>query len=247
MTNKKCPSCGFNNLGWHETCRHCQQSLESATAPYEISAGSPTPYANQYQSRPAKGGPSPLKILFCIFAGLFGLSVLGTSAGMLLKARTEVNWREFHAPGTKVVVMMPSEPSPMDPIVTPMMAGSMTNRSFSGMIRGQGSYIFCVIEYSFDFNASEDLQQKMIDAELESLVKRTNSTLLKKENLNVNGYRGVQFEMNPPIDLSRESGKSVGRMFLADKRLYLLSLTANTESELFKRRDLFLNVSVPAS
>lgn len=244
--NKKCPNCGFINFQVDGVCRKCESALDELS-PTEVSSGPwSNPYATTSRQQQPTGGKR-VKILSSILVGLVVLSMLAGSAAVFRKRKSEIKWREFHGNGANLVVMMPKEPRAIEPEVTPLATGTITNHSYVALIAGQGSVTYTFVDYSFDLGSSEKQHQRMLEAELADLIKRTDSTLLNRANLNVNGFPGVQFEMNPPIDLSRENGKSVGRMFFAKNRLYLLTLTANTDSELFKGRDMFLNVNVPES
>jgi hypothetical protein len=241
--NKKCPNCGFINFLKAETCHKCNTALDGSYIPDSSYSNSPEAYAPAYQhQQPAarKGFPL-LKVFLCLFAGLLVFSAL-TGAGVhLLKHSEKVSWQEFRPSGAVVRVMMPKAPVAHEPIKQMMSFGSITNHMYTSTIRGQGSAVLMVVDFSVDLSSAEDRYDSLLDQELNSLVKRTNSTLVNKQPIVVGGKPGLQFEMKPPSNYELPAARTFGKFFLANNQLYLLGITASEDSELFSTRETFLN------
>ena len=160
-------------------------------------------------------------------------------AGLLKPAK--VAWRDFRPAQGLFAVKMPSEPIARDPIVDHVGSYTTTNHPYESLIRGQGSALYIVVDFSPALSTEGVSYEKILDAELNALVTRTSSTLISKRNTSVNGYPGLEFEMRPPEKLALSSPKCFGKIFMNSDHLYLMGLTASETSELMAGKDDFLN------
>ena len=248
MNNKKCSFCGFINFVSAETCRKCEAVLVPASeAPQNYQA-----YSGQPAQPYPPGGVSPystksrfpiLKVFAYSFAGLVVLAALSAGGIAFLKNHSRVAWREYHPDGSSATVMMPTEPSRHEPIVTPLPVGTMTNHSFISIVTGQGTAMFCYVDYTGTVFNNEIVPQAL-DAELNDFLKRTNATLISKKPITYQGMTGLEFEMTPPDNFGRVH-HGYGKLLLTNNRLYFFSIIAAEKSDLFSGKDKFLNPTIP--
>ena len=246
MNNKKCPNCGFINFLKDESCRKCSTNLDAPGQPDETCSSSPYAfepgYQNQYHQPAAKKGFPLLKVFLFILVGLIVFSALTGAATRFLTSKVE--WREFRPSGAAVTVMMPKEPTAHDPVTQTLAFGSMTNHMYTATVGRQGSALYLYVDYSVNISSPDVPYEKLLDGELDALVKRTNSTLISKQSITVGGNPGLQFEMKPPSNFELSAARTFGKFFIAKNQLYLLGITATEGSELFSGKDTFLNPTV---
>jgi hypothetical protein len=160
-------------------------------------------------------------------------------AGMLKPAK--VAWRDFRPAQGLFTVKMPSEPITHAPQVDHVGSYTATNHPYESLIRGQGSALYIVVDFSPALSTEGVSYEKILDAELNGLVTRTSSTLVSKRSTSVNGYPGLEFEMKPPEKLALSSPKCFGKIFMNSEHLYMMGITASETSELLAGKDDFLN------
>jgi len=250
MNNKKCPNCGFINFLKDESCRKCFEALDGVATPEVVNSGSGYTYVHgnqtHYQALPQKG----MSPIWKVVLGIIALFIfIPTIAGVVIVAkfghRSKVVWREFRPETTEVTVMMPTEPSRSEPVITPSAVGTITNHVYTATVGGQGSALYCVVDFSSDLSKYEGSFDKMMEAELNGMVKRTDSTLVNKGQTNIGSFPALIFEMRPSGNLNLTSARSFGKMFIARNQLHVLVITASEKSELFEGKDKFLNPSIP--
>lgn len=241
MNNKKCPSCGFINFANADVCKKCEAVLAAPVdSQYNIyndlHYGASAPVYQPYPTR------RKFPILKGFVISIVALAAVSTVRYTLL-GRSRINWIEYHPESMDITVMMPSEPTRMEPVTTPLPTGSMTNHSFASVVTGQGSAVFCFVDYigTGDW-LSRDMMKRALDAELSDFLRRTNSQLISKKEITYGGMSGLEFETEPPDNLSPKVARSYGRMLITQTRLYFLSIAAAEGTELFAGRDKFLNM-----
>ena len=253
MNNKKCPNCGFINFLQAESCRKCETTLDGMGAPQQLHGATEipehgNPYSNPYRRPSAKtGGGFPIfKVLLgagaLIVVSLVIVVVLGVT--FFLKSHA-LAWREFHPGEPGITVMMPNEPTVVDPIVTPTQYGEMKNYMYTSLVPRQGMAAFTIVVYPFNFSTYDIQSDKILDKEMESFLNRTNATLVSKSSTNENGLSGLSFEFKPKASRTSRVERGFGKLLLGTNRLYLLALVAAEKSELLKGKDKFLNASIP--
>lgn len=249
MNNKKCPNCGFINFVTAEACRKCETSLIADEAQYAYYEA-PPPYrggVNQYQQPyPTKKSVSTLRAIGYVFVGVLALGVISTWGVGYLKSHTRVNWIEYHPDGIDATIMMPNEPARHEPILTPMATGTMSNHSYVSVVAGQGTAMFCFVDYS-GIVINKSIAPQALDAELNAFLSRTHSTLISKNPIDYQGMTGLEFEITPPENLGSKARRGYGKMFVSMSRLYFLSITAAEDTELFAGKDKFLNPKIAPS
>jgi hypothetical protein len=244
MNNKKCRFCGFINFVEAEACRKCEAVLDSSTNPGQPgphTPGYPSEYSYQYQAPSyQKSGSTIAKVLVGVGSLIVVSLVVVVALGALsYKKHSKVVWREFRPGEPGLMVMMPAEPTAQDPIVTPTQMGEIKNYPYSAVISGQGTTMFCIVTFPFNFSDYSSRTDKILDGELDSLMKRTNSTLVSKHSLDEGQTKGLAF------DFTTGSEKGSGKLVLGGNRMYLLSIIASDKSELMEGKEKFLNAEIP--
>jgi len=245
MNNKKCPYCGFINFVTAEACRKCETVLTSDESQLAYFDAPPTYRGgvNSYnQPYPTKSGFTLGKAVLCIVGLVFGALVYAGGVGML-RSHAKVKWIEYHPDGLDITVMMPNEPTRFEPVLTPMTGGTMSNHSYASMVPGQGTAMFCFVDYSGIY-ISDKIANEALDAELSSFLTRTNSTLISKHPIDYQGMTGLEFEISPSADIGPKGGRGYGKMFVTASRLYFLTITAGNDTDLLASKDKFLNPKI---
>jgi hypothetical protein len=244
MNNKKCPYCGFINFVTAEACRKCETSLisdEAQHAYYEA----PPPYrggVNSYnQPYATKSSLSFGKAIVCVLGLVFGAIAFIWTLGFV--GHANVKWIEYHPDGLEITVMMPNEPTRVEPVLTPTVGGTMSNHTYASIVPSQGTVLFCFVDYHGIY-ISEEVAPQALDAELSAFVSRTHSTLISKNPINYQGMTGLEFELAPSEELGSKGSRSYGKMFVASSRLYFLSITAGNGTDLLASKDKFLNPKI---
>ena len=249
MNNRKCHYCGFINFVYAEVCKKCKAILGEipAQSGYDFSQtyrGGVNAYAAPY---PTKSVSPVMKVLACVGAAVVLLAFFGAlGAGVIINRKRKVNWTEYRPDGLNFTVMMPNEPKRLEPVLTPLPNGNMSNHRYISIVSGQGVAMFCFVDFSGDVFGKEEAEAGL-DAELSSFLQRTNATLISKTKITYQGMPGIEFEMSPPESMSTKRSRSYGKMFLSMSRLYLLSITASEGSDLLAGKDKFLNPQVPVA
>jgi hypothetical protein len=160
-------------------------------------------------------------------------------AGMLKPGK--VAWQDFRPAQGLFAVKMPSTPKAHESQVERVGSYTMTNHPYESQVRGQGSTLFVVVDFSPAISMEGVSYDQMLEGELSSLVRRTSSTLVSKRAISVNGYSGLEFELKPPEKLALASPKTFGKIFMNSEHLYMMGITASEGSELLAGKDDFLN------
>jgi|GEM_PF-5496138 len=106
--------------------------------------------------------------------------------------------------------------------------------------------MFCHVDLPFNLsNYSEIKPEDALNEEINAFASRTNSKIISKKNIWLEGHPGMEFEMKPPGNVTPSVDKNIGRIYLMGNKLYLLSLTAKEGSELMNGKDQFLNPIIP--
>jgi len=253
MNNKKCPNCGFINFLSDETCRKCETSLDVVGNPetYGQQADG-SGYGYQYQAQPYAAQKSGNATLIKVLAGVGALIVFAVIAvgvvGVVLvvKSHSRIAWQEFRPGEPGLSVMMPGAPTAHEPVVTPLAIGEMKNYMYTSTIIGQGSALFGMVVFPTSFDDNLKIQaNKVLEAELDDMLKRTNSTLVSKSSFDEAEIRGLSFEFKPPGNVTPRVDRGFGKMYLTKNRLYFLTIVAKDDSELFAGKEKFLKPTIP--
>ena len=244
--NKKCPNCGFINFVHAEACRKCEAVMSEipAQSAYDFAPtyrGGVNAYTAPY---PTKSGSTVLKVLACVGVGLVVLALFSAWSVAVISRKKNVKWIEYRPDGMNFTVMMPNTPSRLEPILTPVADGNMSNHRYISTVPGQGVAMFVFVDYMGPVFEKEDAEEGL-NAELNGFVQRTNSTLISKTKITYQGIPGIEFEMSPPAGMATKASRSYGKMFLSLNRLYIFSITASEGSALLAGKDKFLNPKLP--
>lgn len=235
MENKKCPNCGFINFATAQSCRKCETELGYVERPYRVT--------------PAKSGRRfpILKVFLCLIGAVIGYATI-TGGLALLKPGAKIAWQQFSPPHGGISVMMPTEPTTHEPIVTPLPIGNMTTYMYNSTVIGQGSVLYCVVSIPVTLspeNPRGDLPYeqlpKMLDDELDNLLTKTKSTLVSKSSVTLYSNPGLEFEIRPPGNLDLKAARGFGKLFILQNHEYLLLVTASEGSQLLSDKNIFLN------
>lgn len=247
VNNKRCLNCGFINYPQDENCRKCTTSLAVASHGSIHNGQQGYQHSHQYYrpgSAVRKRSFPVLKTVLCVVGGLVLLSAL-TGAMLLSRRSSKIAWREFRPGDPGLSIMMPDEPTVHEVKVTPSIMGERKNYFYVASVDGQGQTTFSIVTFPFSIASYNIPSDRILDGEMESLLKRTNSTLVTRRSINEAGLDGLLFEFKPPGGSDGRVEKGFGKMVLGTNRLYLLTLVATENSELFDARDKFLNASIP--
>ncbi len=252
MNNKKCPNCGFINFLSDETCRKCETSLDVV--------GNPEPYGQQadgsghgyqHQPQPYAAQKSNNATLIKVLAGVGALIVFAViavgvvSVVLVAKSHSRIAWQEFRPGEPGLSVMMPGQPTAHEPVVTPLAIGEMKNYVYTSTVTGQGSVLFVMVVYPTNLDNLKNQADKVLEGELDNMLKRSNSTLVSKSRFDEGEVRGLSFEFMPPGNIAPRVDRGFGKMYLASNRLYLLTIAAKDDSELFAGKEKFLKPTIP--
>lgn len=243
--NKKCPNCGFINFVYAEACHKCETALSET--PVRSAYDYPATYRGGVNSHsqpyPTKSSFPFLKVLAGAGVVVIVLAIVGAVAiGNLVRYR-KVKWIEYRPDGLDFTVMMPSKPTRLEPIVTPLATGNMSNHRHVSGVAGQGTVMLCYVNYTGTLLEMEQAAEAL-DAELDSFLQRTNATLISKKSITYQGMPGLDFEISPPDNTGPKISRSYGKMFMTPSRFYFLSITATEDSDLFAGKDKFLNPKI---
>lgn len=247
MNNKKCHYCGFINFVQAEACRKCEAVLSDA-AEQSVYDRPPTYRGgvNAYsQPYAAKKNFSFLKGFLLSAASLVVVAtVLGW--GGFLNRFQRIKWREYHPDGLSFTVMMPNEPTRIEPQLTPLPTGNMSNHTFLATVSGQGTVMFCYVDYT-GATIETSRASEALDATLDEFITLTKSTLVAKKSITYQEMPGLEFEVSPPAEGATKVSRGYGKIFFNfnSSRLFVLSITANEGSDLLAGKDQFLNPKIP--
>jgi len=255
VNNKKCPNCGFINFLQAESCRKCETTLDAMGAPQQPLEATGMPehesgksYLNPYRPHATKnGGGFPIfKVLLGAGALIVVSMVIVVVLGVTFFLRSHaLAWREFHPGEPGITVMMPNEPTVVDPMVTPTQYGEMKHYVYTSLVPRQGMAAFTIVVFPFNFSTFNIPPDKLLNKEMESFLKRTNSTLISHSSTNESGFNGLLFEFKPKGSGTSRVEKGFGKLLLGTNRLYVLAIVAAEKSELLEGKDKFLNASIP--
>jgi hypothetical protein len=248
VTNKKCPNCGFINFLAAQSCHKCETDLidkpEREQYSYRPATSQAGTYQGPYSATPHKSvGASVSKILLSVF-GCFVLisAVAGGLRAMLSDYDTNaVEWREFRPNQGNFAVMMPAEPHANEPIVTPLVRGSMTYYNFTSTVTGQGSTQYAVVDFPFDLSATQEPRDKLLDGELSNILVKNNMIIVSKKSTIIGGNPGLEFEFHLPDNSDVKESRGFGKIFITQKQEYLFLIIATEGSTLMSGKDKFLN------
>jgi hypothetical protein len=252
MNHKKCPSCGFINFLSAETCRKCETSLDAIDHPEQYSqqtSGYSDGYQNQTQPYAArKSGKSALTQVLVGLGALIVIAVAAVAvvaAVLIVRSHSRIAWQEYRPGEPGLSVMMPGQPTVHEPVVTPLAIGEMKNYMYTSTVIGQGSALFGMVVFPTSLDDLKIQADKVLDGELDNMLKRSNSTLVSKSNFDEAEVRGLSFEFKPQGNVTPRVDRGFGKMYLTRNRLYFLTIVAKDNSELFDGKEKFLKPTIP--
>ncbi|MFY9620887.1 MAG: hypothetical protein WAM70_13570 [Pyrinomonadaceae bacterium] len=245
--NKKCPNCGFINFVYAEACHKCETVLSETTvrsaydypATYRGGVNAPS------QPYPTKGGFSVLERIGLRGVGIIVLAIVGALVLGTIVRQRKVKWIEYRPDDLDFTVMMPSKPTRMEPVLTPLPNGHMSNHTFVTGVPGQGTAMLVYVDYTGAVIESDRISEAL-DATMEEFLTVTKSTLVAKKSISYQAMRGLEFEVSPPAEGSSKVSRGYGKIFFNSNssRLFIFSITANEGSDLLAGKDKFLNPQI---
>ncbi|MEB3178914.1 MAG: hypothetical protein VKL59_07795 [Nostocaceae cyanobacterium] len=141
------------------------------------------------------------------------------------KPKPAARWRRFQFTEGRFSVLFPFKPKQVSQIQkTPL--GEVNLEIFSVEPPNQDvSYVVIYNDFPFSYG-QEDNAQLIFDDVQTMALKTTGSSLVKKQNLNWNGYPGRELEYTRPKDFLTKH-----KMYLVDGRLYQIIVKTTTEQE----------------
>lgn len=254
MNNQKCPNCGFINFVTAEACRKCETVLISTghdeqshdqqpSADYSASSYYPQQSApgytstNYYQLGPPRRKVPIFKICAISFLMLMALG----GVRIFSWYRSQFKWQDFKPNNSSLTIMMPGEPSTAGPIEADTEAGKLTTYSYTYMVPEQGSLIIGLIKGIPVGMPGSRPNPKVLHASLDALMSETNSTLISQRDTYDHSFPAVEFEMQPPGNSGTRKNRGFGKMIFTTSGLYILTVVAYEDTQLFSERARFLN------
>src|SRR5205823_5237213 len=168
------------------------------------------------------------------------------SVVLIAKSHSRIVWQEFHPGEPGLSVTMPGAPTVHEPVITPLAIGEMKNYMYTSTIIGQGSALFVMVVYPSSFDDNLKIQaNKVLEGELDNMLKRSDSTLVSKSSFDEGEIKGLSFEFKPPGNITPRVDRGFGKMYLTKNRLYFLTIVAKNDSELFEGKEKFLKPTIP--
>lgn len=228
----RCDGCGLINWASAGSCKRCGAALGARG---EWSPGdswrSPS-YGGQ--SARHTGGRSSGSFGKLIVGVIVVMALAGTLYGGLPEYLGGPKWRDFtFAPGN-FSVRMPAQPEVDTSSLAP--PGELSwMRTSAKLWRKEGCFAN-VTDIPF--------LQVVGDAELEKvalqMAKSTESTVLSKRAIALDGGRGIELEMKPPDKLMTD-GRAYCRIYLLGSRIYMLMLVGHENGRLVRERGQFFD------
>src|SRR5947209_5289065 len=263
MSNIRCSNCGFLNFSEAASCKRCKAIFEELSAAdlnqqfaqfpqqalqggYQIVAEWPQPaYQPSYFPTPIAPLPCPSKngMTNAVLWTLLSLTItIALGTGFIWRfakpSPTITGWQEYTAQDGSFTVQMPAKPfeseesqqSPAGPLTMHMMAGSMQEK---------GIYIAAYTDYP---NVSNNVSTKMLlDFAAQGAVNNSGASVLSKKEITLDGYQGIEVEMDVPPSKIPGGGKATCRIYWASPRIYILFVGGSTSSGVYESRSKFLD------
>ncbi len=230
-----CSRCGLINSPADSVCRRCGWSL-GADAPASTVYSSPPP---TYYGAPTKSSKGPVWVLVLVvmIAGVAVAGAVGYSYIRPFVLESEVSWHKETPPGGRFTVSLPgpmkTEQKPMNTAV-----GPITAYIYGSEVRGQGVVAVTVADYPIGNDVAVDAGL-VLDEAAKGMAQKTNSTIAAKRDLTLpDGWRGVEVDIDPGKGKDVEVVKA--RIYWVRTRLYVLLIAGNSDSKLWRERDIFL-------
>ena len=102
-----------------------------------------------------------------------------------------------------------------------------------------------MVVYPTNLDNLKNQADKVLEGELDNMLKRSKSTLVSKSRFDEGEVRGLSFEFMPPGNIAPRVDRGFGKMYLTKNRLYFLTIVAKDDSELFAGKEKFLKPTIP--
>ncbi|MDT4969775.1 MAG: hypothetical protein QOJ64_4512 [Acidobacteriota bacterium] len=263
MNTNRCSCCGFLNFTTAESCKRCKAEftvpVDSGYANYAMApqgayqttpAWLQTDYHQQYAPPPYFAGPiAPLPrvsrhgstnaVLWTLLAITL---VIAFAIGVIWRSNKPVNyvWQEYHPADNSYSATMPTKPvESIERRASPV--GELQMHLSVADMGPEGAFLVGYADYPENFsNLSPD---SVLDAGANGAVANSGATLLNKKRITLDGYQGLELEMQPPSGAIRGGGRSISRMYWVAPRIYILfaggPASSNTDAAIAKFLDSF--------
>lgn len=156
---------------------------------------------------------------------LFGLAVaLIFSFGVFRKASNHtvaVNfaWQQYASPDGSYTVLMPNHPS--ESVQSQFIPAGEIRMHISEVDMGErGAFMVAYADYPG--KPSNVSSQEILDAGAQGAVSKSNSFLLSKKNITLDGHPGIELELAPPTGQGLDGGIARARLYWVAPRLYIM-------------------------
>lgn len=262
MQNNRCMNCGFLNFADASACKRCKASFESPAeipendfsggyAPdwqpsYQTATDYPQPfYAPQYFPTPVAALPRTSKHSGANAALLTMLGVavaVAAAIGVLWKfgnhAPSNVGWQEYKADDESYTVEMPTKPiESVQSQSTPM--GSLDSHMLVGSMKADGIYVVAYTD--FPSNNPDVPSRYILDSAAQGAVNNSGSKMLSKRDITLDGYPGLEVEMEVSESKVPGGGRGTCRLYWVAPRIYIMFVGGPESSATYKDRAKFLD------
>ena len=229
----RCDGCGLINWASAESCKRCGAGLGARGQWASGDSWQPRSYGG-HSARPV-GGKSSGSFGKLIVGVIVFMALAGTFYGGLPEyLRGGPRWRDFTLQPGVFFVRMPASPD----VNTQQFAraGELPWMGASAELWGNEG---CSVKF-----ADVPLLQLVGDDQLEQaalkMAKSTDSTVLTKRPVAINGGRGIELEMKPPDKLMTD-GRAYCRIYWIGSRMYMLMLVGHENGRLVRERSQFFD------
>ena len=261
MNNNRCVNCGFLNFASISTCKRCKVAFLAQSLPEQTEAfGGYTPeWRPAYDSaihlaRPAYQThyfPSPVAPLprssknsgtNAVLLSLLGIVVaVAGGLGVLWKfgkpAPVNYAWYEYRAKDESFTVLMPSPPiesvhakeTPMGPLDVHMALADMRSEA----------YLVGYSDYPESFRTLS--AETILEGAQEGAIGESNSTLVSRKKITLDGYEGIEIEIKPPAGSPSGVGRAFSRIYWAPPRIFITFAGGMDTGETMQRSTKFLD------
>ena len=262
MTNIRCSNCGFLNFAEAASCKRCKAIFEEPPAadisqqftqfPPALQGGYQAVAQWPQQAFQPSYFPTPIAPLPCaskngatnaVLWTLLSLTItIALGIGFIWRfakpSPTITGWQEYTAQDGSFTVQMPTKPYESEESeATP--AGQLQTHVMMGSMQEKGIYIVAYTDYP---NASNKISTDMLlDFAAQGAVNNSGATMLSKKSIMLDGYQGIEVEMDVPPSKIPGGGKATCRIYWASPRIYILFVGGSTSSGVYESRNKFLD------
>jgi hypothetical protein len=260
--NNRCSNCGFLNFANASVCKRCKASFDEIPSAetghqsdpyptawqggYELAAEWPQPaYQPSYFHTPVAALPARAKqgganaLLWMLLCGAIAVAA---GIGFLWKFNKPTydsyNWQEYQSEDKSFSVSMPTKP--VETVQSRSTAtGQLPMHVMTGRMSQDGFYGVAYADYpvaSKSMSASTSL-----DAAAQGAVHHSGAELVSKKSITLDGYPGLELDMNIPEEKVPGGGQAACRIIWVAPRMYIVCVGGSNSSDIYSTRTKYFD------